>query len=184
MSNFYGLLLYCILRAAFLLNIFLVYISIQLRRKLIKEKKTGTRMYTKSYLGRRLIWVMEFRGLDSITLLSTDEAKPLSNFLVQLSKHCFSSMTTWPMVGLWVDLWDTQLIANSTVFHAELTSKFPCNLGSTILLMSPFTSTEVNHWLIWILLLDLSMTGWPVIICNNTTPKLKTSLFSFNLFDV
>lgn len=60
-------------------------------------------------------------------------------------KHSLSLVTTSLMFGLAVDISDIQSLANSTAFHAELISKSPRNLGSTILLISPVESMELTH---------------------------------------
>ena len=93
--------------------------------------------------------------------------------------------TTWLMVGLLVEVEDTQSIAISTAFQAEFMLKAPCNLGSTIFMISPWTSMKLTHWLMWIFSsANFSITVRHVIILKRTTPKLYTSLFSVNLYEL
>lgn len=85
------------------------------------------------------------------------------------------------MPGLKLDVRDAQAIAILTAFETELISKFPSNLGSTMLVISPLASVNRTHWLMWGFSSSvLHMAGRLVIICRRTTPKLKTSLFSFS----
>lgn len=91
------------------------------------------------------------------------------------AEHSFNSATTWVIVGLSLKVGDTQAMAISTALQAELTSKLPRNLGSTIFFIFPLASMELTQWLTcsW----D-SIAGRPVIVTRITTPKLYTSLFS------
>lgn len=98
---------------------------------------------------------------------------------VTIPKHSFSSINTSVMSGLRVAVFSTQARAISTAFQAELASKSPCSLGSTMLLTSPFSIIGVTHSCIRIIspLTSLLMAGWPVISSSRIIPKLYMSLF-------
>lgn len=128
-------------------------------------------MLWRDYLGKGLISVVNFN--DIISTESFDSVLWLSIFRANsAAKHSFSSVTTWLMVGLLLELEDTQAIAISTAFHTELVSNFPFILESTILLMSPFSTMKLTHWAMWIFSCVFDKTGLLVIISNSTIPKL------------
>ena len=87
------------------------------------------------------------------------------------------------MVGLSTELRLTQAIAVSTAFRAELMSKSPFNLGSTIPLISPLSirdRTQLIRRSVIPSVLFIS-AGWPETSSSRTIPKLKTSLFLVTL---
>lgn len=65
--------------------------------------------------------------------------------LISMARQFFSSVTTWFIVGLLLEFEDTQAIAISTDFRAELELNSPFNLESITFLMSPRAIMVVAH---------------------------------------
>ncbi|PON34730.1 hypothetical protein PanWU01x14_341980, partial [Parasponia andersonii] len=113
-----------------------------------------------------------------------DSASSLPSFRVNSAlKHSFKSIATRLMAGLLVEVFETQAIDISIVFQTIFVFiKRLSNLGSRIFSISPLASFELTQRIIWLFSSAFVNTGRAVINSNKTTPKLKTSLFSFSQF--